>query len=1155
MPYPHRIMHISQREKILNNEVNIECKEYSSSLERSLYEIYAVSKEARTKGLDPKLFPEIKIANDLAELVEGVIGLPSLAKRVRELSEKMSRENAAFKIAEEIVYGKFGHLSEEETPAQAIRTALAILTEGVTAAVYSEGIAKVLIKHNLDGTKYLAVYFAGPISSAGGTEKALTSVIADFVRRLLGLDRYKPTEEEIGRFVEELRLYERMVGRFQYRVSDEELRRALQYLPVEITGTPSVRIEVSSYRNLPRIETNCLRGGALSVVNDGIVGRAAKLLAVVENLGIQGWDWLRDIREISIKKKSGFMEDVPAGRPILSFPSRRGGFRLRYGRSRNTGLAAVGVHPLTMLTLQSFLAGGTQLKIETPGKSGVVLPVDTIEPPIVRLKDGSVMRVSSENFYQIEDKIDKILFLGDLLVSFGDFIYNNKNLLPSGYTEEWWCEEALAAITLDFGGDVEGAAAKAGVSAISLKDYLKDPFKDKPEVQEAIRLSQSLEIPLYPLYTFFWSNISPQELQKLRSWLLTSEIKVEKERITRIRGIVVEPIKSLLERIRIPHRVFRSEVFIEGSDAHAFAFTLGLNNPKNMIITDKSTLENLVRLSGLVVRDKAPSFVGARVGRPEKAKRREMKPVVQVLFPVGLNGGVRRDLMKAYKKGLVQAEITKRVCPECKASTFRILCPNCGLETVLELICPKCGKSLDKNTCLLCKVDARSFKSQSIPLRALIDKARNKIGVTPKQIKGVKGLINRTKIPEIIEKGVLRGKYNLSVYKDGTVRFDSTNAPLTHFTPSEISVSLEGLRELRYRYDYMGNVLVNPDQKCELKVQDIVIPWRSANYLVRVANFVDDLLKKVYGLPSFYNVSRPEDLIGHLVVGLAPHTCAGVIGRIIGFTKLRVCLAHPFWHSAKRRDCDGDEDSIMLALDAFLNFSKEYLPDQIGGIMDAPLFIIQSINPQEVQRQAHELDVAWKYPLAFYENTSIRTASREIIDLIDITKHRFGSEAQLQGFGFTIPTSNINAGNDESIYKALGRMTDKLKAQLKLAEKIEAVDARRVAEIVLTSHFMRDILGNLRAFTTQSFRCKNCNKRFRRIPLKRQCTECDGELMLTVHRGGIEKYIEAARKLVQKYGLNKYYDQRLSLVEAEIVSLFESGKDNRQTHLSNYMGP
>jgi len=32
------------------------------------------------------------------------------------------------------------------------------------------------------------------------------------VRRLLGLDRYKPTEEEISRFLEELRLYERSVG-------------------------------------------------------------------------------------------------------------------------------------------------------------------------------------------------------------------------------------------------------------------------------------------------------------------------------------------------------------------------------------------------------------------------------------------------------------------------------------------------------------------------------------------------------------------------------------------------------------------------------------------------------------------------------------------------------------------------------------------------------------------------------------------------------------------------------------------------------------------------------------------------------------------------------------------------------------------------------
>ena len=55
------------------------------------------------------------------------------------------------------------------------------------------------------------------------------------------------------------------------------------------------------------------------------------------------------------------------------------------------------------------------------------------------------------------------------------------------------------------------------------------------------------------------------------------------------------------------------------------------------------------------------------------------------------------------------------------------------------------------------------------------------------------------------------------------------------------------------------------------------------------------------------------------------------------------------WHSAKRRDCDGDADSIMLLMDVFLNFSKEFLPDKIGGLMDAPLLIQPIVLPHEVQ--------------------------------------------------------------------------------------------------------------------------------------------------------------------------------------------------------------
>ncbi|MEM2318888.1 MAG: DNA polymerase II large subunit, partial [Candidatus Bathyarchaeia archaeon] len=210
--------------------------EYVESLERQLEQLYDISRRAREKGLDPSLKPECEVAKDMADLVEGLVGPKGVAQRIRELSVKLPREELAFKIAEEIVYGRFGHMEPEAAAEQAIRTALAILTEGLTAAPV-QGVAQVKIKTNPDHSKYLAIYFAGPIRSAGGTDQALTLVIGDFIRRLLGLDRYKPTEEEIARFIEEIRLYERSVSRFQYHVSDEELAKALRWLPVEVTGT------------------------------------------------------------------------------------------------------------------------------------------------------------------------------------------------------------------------------------------------------------------------------------------------------------------------------------------------------------------------------------------------------------------------------------------------------------------------------------------------------------------------------------------------------------------------------------------------------------------------------------------------------------------------------------------------------------------------------------------------------------------------------------------------------------------------------------------------------------------------------------------------------------------------------------------------------
>ena len=1119
---------------------------YKETMERQLKELYEVSDRARSKGLDPALKTECIVAQDIADLVEGLVGPKGVALSIRELSAKIPREEVAFKVAQQVAQGKFADTPQtpEQLAEQAIRTALAIFTEGLTAAPI-QGIAHVKIKANEDRTRYLAVYFAGPIRSAGGTDQALTLVVGDYVRRELGLDKYKPTEEEVSRFIEELRLYERSVGRFQYHIPDGELRKVLNLVPVECTGTESDPVEVSSYRNLERVETNRVRGGALRVINDGIVGRALKVYVIIDKLGFSGWEWLKDFKKKTEKKSGGFMDDVIAGRPIFAFPSTKGGFRLRYGRSRNTGLSAVGIHPATMLVVEGFLAAGTQMRLELPGKGGVTMPVDSIEKPVVLLKDGSVVRVSLENFSSVKGKIQKILFLGDMLIDFGDFLYCNKALPPSGYVEEWWSKDLANAVSEKFGGNYKEAGAACKVLPETLEGFVLSPFQNKPTTNEAITISQVIGVPLSPNCLFFWTGLSTvTEVDVLRNWLGCCEITSEDGVASKITGAASDDAVKTLRKIFVPYKIVDGKVVLSGEDAAALAFTLGYGTPRLAEpLQVSSVLELLSVLSGVQVKDKAPSYVGGRMGRPEKAKHREMKPLVHVLFPVGLKGGSHRDLMEAAKQGPVFVELVKRKCPNCKSYTTKIVCDACGVATVPEKRCPRCGRPVKDVGCANCKSDGVLYHRQPVNFREIVESASKTLGCqAPKMLRGVKGLTNADKTPENIAKGILRAKHGLSVYKDGTIRFDATNAPLSHITPAEIGTSIEKMHQMGYLTDTYGKPLTNPNQICELKIQDVVIPWSAGEYFVQIAAFIDELLTKVYKLQAFYNVKKGEDLVGHLLFGLAPHTCACILGRIVGYTDRNVIYAHSVWHSAKRRDCDGDEDAIMLALDTLLNFSRIFLPAQIGGIMDAPILLIPFVNTKEVQRQAHDFDVSITYPLEFYKKTLEKADASQVSAIMDIISHRLGTEAQFEGFQFTTPCSNINLGNANSSYKEFKSMIDKLDMQLELGEKIDAVDARKVALKVLNTHFMRDIAGNMRAFSTQGFRCKSCNKKFRRLPLKGKCPFCGGQLTLTVYRGGIEKYLVAAQQLVDKYGLPKYYTQRMELIKEELAVMFDNKK-------------
>ncbi|KCZ73624.1 DNA polymerase type II, large subunit [Candidatus Methanoperedens nitroreducens] len=1595
---------------------------YFNTLESELNRAIALANRARANGADPRPEIEIPIAKDLADRVEKLIGVEGVAKRLRELEMTMSREEAALQVGLDVAGGKISSFeSKKDAIDKAVRVAVAVLTEGVVAAPI-EGIARIDLSKNDDGSDYIRIYYSGPIRSAGGTAQALSVLAADYVRRSLGISPFIPRPEEVERYVEEITAYRR-VANLQYLPSDNEIRLIVKNCPICIDGEPTEEAEVEGRRDLPRIETNRIRGGMALVIAEGIALKAPKVKKHVDKLRLDGWDWLdkfnvtvkSDDTSAVLKPKDKYLQDLIAGRPVFSYPSMPGGFRLRYGRSRNTSFAAAGISPATMVIMADFIAAGTQIKVERPGKAAGIAPVDTIEGPTVRLLNGDVLRVDTqEEALRIRQSVQVILDIGELLINFGDFLENNHPLAPSSYCYEWWIQELGARTSIEPG---------------DLKN---------PDQKTALSLSDTYAVPLHPKYTYLWHDISIEQYIELAEYIQKNGIYAE---------IVSFPlddkIKDILEILLVPHKVRDRQIHIE--EPLPLLRCLGLDCSLNKTWTEPESniMDTVSKVSGITIRKRAPTRIGGRMGRPEKSDKREMRPAPHVLFPIGEAGGRRRSLKSAKdyvdngeeknsefrvglsvqkeKIGTITVQAGERICPLCKIRTFKNRC-KCGEFTHLLLRCPSCNIEVNKPLCPKCKKETTSVTEMDIDFKSEYQLALSNVGERDvfESIKGVLGLTSKHKTPEPLEKGILRAKHDIVMFKDGTVRYDLSDLPLTHIRPDEIGVTVEKLKQLGYMYDIHGKPLAEKNQVLELKVQDIIVSKDCAEYLLKTAGFIDDLLTKYYKVEPYYSLGSIDDLIGELVIGLAPHTSAGVLGRLVGFTSASVGYAHPFFHAAKRRNCfhgdeklliyrgdgfelltirelvehgltgkrekddfgteykeiqglktfafniktkkfeladithvskhippeklieiktksgrkiivtkdhpfpdksgikvraeyadellipwnlkrppvetkenidllsisdaedimirtesdvfeenvplsqisknlgmsyktftnyiyrksyplelvnrfnpdvidtgnyligsrrdkvsikpsitvdedflsllgfylaegfikknqinchqvsvtatkewtkrilkekinavfglcpsisgnhvticsrfvyelfeklkvgkdaktkrvpnfvyslpedkisaflrgyftgdgscslqstlevnltsvnkwlidgvsfllmfsgikhsiyeeeravksnlilkfygkpklihsykiriygsearrfiedigflgekqkhaeellkkwlakkgrsrtcfdedvfidkvverkeissqdkyvynltvdthhslicsgittfqcDGDEDCVMLLMDGLLNFSRSYLPDKRGGQMDAPLVLTSRIDPNEVDKEAHNIDVLFQYPLEFYEATLEYKNPKDLARLIDTVSGRLGTPGQYEGFGFTHDTTNIAAGPKNSAYKTLGSMIEKMDAQLALARKIKAVDAQDVAERIINSHFLPDLIGNLRQFSKQKVRCTKCNAKYRRPPLRGNCSKCGGNIVLTVHEGSVRKYLETSIRIADEYNVRKYTKQRLELLELEMRSLFESDKV-KQKGLADFM--
>ena len=1117
-------------------------KEYINRLKADCDAAYEVAEAARNKGFDPRINVEIPQAFDLADRCQKLLEFLSerqTASQIRELTvihdgnrELVALDIAKIVTAESYLYGtkdkcdpcngsgtiskrkrkfecddcggtgiQIGYNKEIKTSLwketlkdfeendrsikdtvfvslciyHGVCAGLAVLTEGILVAPL-EGVVSCRIIENDDSSKALAINFAGPIRSAGGTGQALSVLIGDILRREFGLQVPIVTGDECERYKEEVSKYSRGL---QYRPSNPQLEVIAYNCPVYIDGE-GVGDEVTGQRDLPRVKTNKVREGMLLVMCEGLVLKAPKILKYTEELGFSEWDWLKqfikksDDTDSSIKPNAKYLSDVLAGRPIFGQPMTTGGFRLRYGRSRLAGLATTAIHPATMKVLGGFLIVGTQMKYERPGKATVVTPCDTIEGPYVQFNDGSGKRITDSSQLpetmptDIDWPIAHIWDLGELLVPVGEFIENNHALIPSAYVPEWH----------------QQILNEKGIS--KSKSFL-----------EAIEYCKIYDLPMSPRFIAHYENVSATELYGLMN---NCSLSICGEDIT------------IDKSHRITVYKLGIDIDTKGNIYGEKAQVLINNLLKIEPIADKSEsgLDYINQIADYEVRNTVAIRIGGRMGKPEGSKLREMKPPIHALWPVGFNVGNQRMIKDAAIKN-DSVDLGIRMDEDDNETIWGVVN---GVETRFVGVKPYA-------------LDTKKYFEEAMEKCELRE-------ASPK-IKGVKGVTNGERMIENITKGILRYKNGITVFRDGTIRFDMVDISMTHFRPSEIGMSVKDAKRLGYDAS-------SPDELCELKPQDVVLPINCSEQILRTSQYMDELLEKLYGLEPFYNCSEVSDLIGHYAMGIAPHTSGAILCRIIGFANIKGHYAHPFFHAAKRRNCDGDIDAILLLLDGLINFSKKFLPSHRGGQMDAPLILTTKIVPSEIDKEALNVDIVNEYPLAFYELTHADTpppAKDAVAAGVTIVECVLDTENESQGFGFTHDTTDCAAGPVNNPYNTLESMRAKTMAQFALGEFLESVDNKDQASRLIDRHLIRDMRGNLRAYGQQKVRCPKCGGKYRRPPLTGACNTiidtktnpfsgevediyCDGNIILTVTQGGVVKYEGLMGELIKRYGVDSY---------------------------------
>ncbi|MHA2154647.1 MAG: hypothetical protein ACXABU_04855 [Candidatus Hodarchaeales archaeon] len=1099
--------------------IELEFQEYVEQIKKALTAQIKLANKARSLKYDPYSKVESIITPSSTDNILAILNLPGLENYLPErINEHKNLLLLAADVAKQIVNGRFSKNSKENLILIAVQSAFVILSRG-QCSVPKEYVHKVRIDPKQN---YLTLFFTNTIRYVPGSVIGLVILISDYLRGILHLNRFHSSPETIGRYEEELEIFLTMSDRVS-KFNSDHLRLFIQNIGIELSSDPYERIEVQKYRNLPKI-TNHLRMG-LCVTLERVLHNLQPIIVQKLKSGIPEWEWLDKAQFISFEQNRSFgTEDIRSTQPLLSQSNQSGGFRLRYGESRTTGFGTIGIHPVTM-ALTGILTPGCTVQLDISDNFYAINPVSSIMGPLVELEDGSLKRINKlSELRKTKVNIKQIWEMGDLLISISDIPISTP-IVFSAWTEEWWKQEIDSAIAIK--KDDPSGVGNFDISKEKLDQLLQNPLNYYPTWDFALILSKVFNVPLHPRFSLNWNELAISDFI-----LLIQKLKEKNDLLLP----ADEEILRIIKQLGVPFEIIEDK--IQSEILEPFIPIFRDESPKLMerlredieTITVESLCQDILKVP---IRSLCYRRIGFKLIRVEKSEPRFTNPPHHVIFPLGKHGGPQKDFFKLPQDSSIKIRIADRYCNSCDINTFTVFCPECKQQTNQKYTC-RDGHTSDSSTCSICEKKAYPTKLKTVNINGIFNSGLKKIG-TPeiKKVKGISYLDNSYGVPESLIKGILRAEHDIFVFKDGTSRFSYTNSPIRFFSPNEINTSISELQRLGYAHDIYGKNLTDGDQLIEIFPYDIIINEEGMKFIFAQSKFLDDELTFQYNTSPYYRLQSHKNVIGSLIVGIAPTSQIGVIGRIIGYSNNKVLFAHPLWHLLKSRSCNGVTDSITLLLDVLLNFSREFIPTYHGGAVDVPSVInLVDSWTDLLDYSIHNSSVLNRI---FYQELQNNPKQ------IDLLSHEISL--------LTSPEDLAHSSNDLSSFSMENQLTEKkviarIKIALNSLQSIRGVEEGKYVDKLLINDFLIKISKSISRFFRQPIRCKFCKTTYRRVPLSERCPNCNNKtLELTLSKGWVLRYLHIINQLYDRYtdDLSEYTKSWIRFIELNKNLLFDVG--------------